>query len=437
VTLRFLAALLLSGVLFAAENLKPLSIIHTNDLHARLLPMDDGRGGFAYLATAIRKEKEGCGHCLVLNCGDLVQGTPVSSVYKGIPIFEIANRLGFDAATLGNHEFDYGWEVTRKYIQIARYPIVSANLVDGEGKLLLDKPYVVLTAGGLRVAVVGAMTTELYRVLLPSVLGKIRATPVSDAVKRYLPEMRAKSDVVVLLGHLSPEDEEDVRKNLQDVQVLIGGHIHVGLKELSHAGQQWQARVQANSVEIGRLDLQIDPARKRVVSAAWKKIPVTSTAQEPAPDVAKHVAEWEAKVTAMMDVPIGEAKRTLQKADLKRMIERALREQMGADFAFMGFGGIRDVLPQGTILVRHIWNIFPFDNVVVMGKFSGARLPPTVTQGQPVDPHKEYTLATNEFAAANQSSPRELNTSGLDFPIVGPLQRDLLIEWVKKVKVVE
>jgi 2',3'-cyclic-nucleotide 2'-phosphodiesterase (5'-nucleotidase family) len=437
VTRRFLVALILSGVLCAADHLKPLTIIHTNDLHARLTPMADGRSGFAHLATAIRKEKEGCAHCIVLNCGDLVQGTPVSSLYKGIPVFEIANYLGFDAATLGNHEFDYGHSFVRDYLRIARYPIVSANIVDGDGKLFLVKPYTILTAGGLRVAVVGAMTTELYRLQIPSVLGNIRATPVSEAVKRYLPEVRAKSDVVILLGHLSPEDEEDVRLNLQEVQVLIGGHIHAGLKELAHFGQQWQARVQANGVELGRLDLQVDPARKRVVSASWKRIPVDSRTFPADPVVAKLVAEWEGKVTAMMDVPIGEAKRTLQKADLKRMIERALCEQMGADLAFMGYGGIRDILPQGTILVRHIWNIFPFDNVVVMGKFRGSRLPPTVTQGKQIDPQKEYTLATNEFAAANQSSPRELNTSGLEFPITGPLQRDLLIEWVKKVKVIE
>jgi len=399
--------------------------------------MADGRGGFAYLATALRRERQGCDHCLVLNCGDLVQGTPVSSIYRGMPIFEIANRLGFDAATLGNHEFDYGWEVGRKYLEAARYPIVAANLVDGNGKLLLEKPYVILKAGGMRVAVVGAMTTDLYRLQIPTTLGKIRATPVPAAVKRYLPEMRAHADVVVLLGHLSPEDEEDVRKNLQEVQVVISGHTHSGLKELVHSGEQWLVRTQANGVEFGRLDLQVDVGAKKVLSASWRRIPVDSRTLPPAEDVAQEIASWENKVAAIMDVPIGEAKRTFQKAELKLLIERALCEEMGADLAFMGMGGIRDILPQGTILVRHVWNIFPFDNVVVMGTFTGAQLPPSVTAGKQIDPKKQYRLATNEFAAANQSNPRELNTSGLDFPIRGPLQRDVIIQWIRKKKVIE
>jgi len=105
-TRRRLFALLLCLTPVAAQ-IKPLTILHSNDLHAHLVPDDRDNGGFARLATEVRRQKAQYPACLYLNAGDLVQGTPVSTLFHGSPIYEIANLLGFDAATLGNHEFDY------------------------------------------------------------------------------------------------------------------------------------------------------------------------------------------------------------------------------------------------------------------------------------------------------------------------------------------
>jgi 2',3'-cyclic-nucleotide 2'-phosphodiesterase (5'-nucleotidase family) len=427
--------LLAATTLLGQPALKPLTILHSNDIHARLLPMADGRGGMAQLATVIQREKANCPQCIVLSCGDLVQGTPVSTMFRGAPIFEIANGLGFDVATLGNHDFDYGWKTTLDFIKIAKYPMVSANVVNGDGSLF-TKPYVILKAAGLRVAVIGAMTPSLKRLQLPVSLGSVRALPLTESLRPYLPELKQKSDVIVLLAHLTPEDEDEVLRTIPEIQVIIGGHIHFGLKEMKGTATQWLFRVQGNGVELGRMDLQVDPVKKTVVSAKASRIPVDSSVA-PAQNVAQEVAKWEDQVTKLMDVPIGEAKRAFSKADLKILIEQALREQTGADLAFMGRGGIRDVLSPGVILVRHVWNIFPFDNLVVSGKFRGAELPSSVTAGTTIDPRKQYVLATNEFAAANQSSPSELNSSGLAFPTIGPLQRDVLINWIKKKKILE
>src|SRR5215472_11135388 len=120
--IRRLLALAFLAYASATAEVRSLTILHTNDLHARLRPLDNGNGGFAYVAAAIRHEREGCRDCLLLNAGDLVQGSPVSSVFRGLPIFGIANLFGFDAATLGNHDFDYGWEQTRRFTEVAVYP---------------------------------------------------------------------------------------------------------------------------------------------------------------------------------------------------------------------------------------------------------------------------------------------------------------------------
>src|ERR1035438_8177495 len=130
---RLLAVALLACAPLAAE-IRSLTILHTNDMHAHLMPSDSRLGGFAYLVSTIRQERANCADCILLNAGDLVQGTPVSTLYHGLPVYEIANLFGYDAATLGNHEFDYGWMQARKFIETARYPIVTANLVNEIGR---------------------------------------------------------------------------------------------------------------------------------------------------------------------------------------------------------------------------------------------------------------------------------------------------------------
>src|SRR5690242_14874355 len=113
--MRIFATLALALFVRVAPSLcaiREVTIFHTNDMHARLLPSDNGAGGFAQLAEAIGRERRNCGSCLLLHAGDLVQGTPVSTIFRGVPVFEIANLFRFDAGTIGNHEFDYGWLMT-------------------------------------------------------------------------------------------------------------------------------------------------------------------------------------------------------------------------------------------------------------------------------------------------------------------------------------
>ncbi|MDP9114221.1 MAG: metallophosphoesterase [Acidobacteriota bacterium] len=97
---------LLLCVMPLAAHVKTLTILHSNDLHAHLLPDDRDNGGFARLATEVRRQKSQCAACLYLNAGDIVQGTPVSTLFHGAPIYQIANLLGIDVSALGNHEFD-------------------------------------------------------------------------------------------------------------------------------------------------------------------------------------------------------------------------------------------------------------------------------------------------------------------------------------------
>src|SRR3954451_5061321 len=128
-----LAALALLFVAALTAEVRTLTILHTNDLHSRLMPLENKHGGCAHLATVIRRERANCHDCILLNAGDVAQRTPVSTIFHGLPVFEMLNLFGIDAATPGNHDFDYGWMQTRKFMSMSKYPIVSANIVDQKG----------------------------------------------------------------------------------------------------------------------------------------------------------------------------------------------------------------------------------------------------------------------------------------------------------------
>lgn len=427
-----LAFALYAVAAFGADPVRSVTILHTNDLHAHISPNEKGLGGFAYIASALAREREHCPECLVLNAGDLVQGTPVSTIFLGLPIFEIGTQLGFDAATLGNHDFDYGWQQTRKFIGTARYPIVTANLVDDAARLFTKDPFVILNAGGVRVAVIGAMTESLASLTKAGNRGPWHTTPLVETVRRYAAEARGRADLVVVLAHVTAEEERALLNLAPDAPIVVSGHVHTGLPvaESEHGGEV--VRVKAYGEEIGRLDLKVNLARKSVEGWTWKRIPIDSKAIAPVPAVARQVAEWEAKVVAIVDKPLAQSGHDYTKLEVKRLIERAMCDQTGADLAYMNLGGVRDVLRQGEVQVRAVWEIMPFDNVVVIAKVKGSRLPAVLKSGHQIEPDREYTVAVSDFTAENQGEPSQLGTTGLVFSTDGPLLRDVLEKYLRK-----
>jgi 5'-nucleotidase / UDP-sugar diphosphatase len=435
-TRRLLLCLVLAASpLLGQAAARHLTILHSNDLHAHLRPDQKGNGGFARLATAVRQEKANCEACLYLEAGDIVQGTPVSTLFHGIPVYQIANLLGFDASTLGNHEFDYGWRRVQEFARIAKFPVLSANVVDANGKSITGQPYLIKTVGGIRVAIIGVVLGDLKgNFASPSEVGPWKVLPVVETVRKYAAELRDRSDLIVVLGHIHDDEEvKEILKQIPAVSVVVAGHTHDAYPEMMNVDGRVAVLVNSYADQLGRLDLEVDVAGKKLKSAKWKKIPITASLA-PAPDVDTLVNSWESKVTGIVDVPIGESAKAMIRTDpdLRKLIEKAMAEQTGADFAWINTGNIRDDLPAGRILARNIWNILPFDNYLVTGKFKGSQLPKAITDRYPVAAGRDYTVTTTDFTADNQASRDQLEATGLEFPKTGPLQRDAVIAWIKK-----
>ena len=416
--------LLLAALAAQCASVEQVTILHLNDLHARLLPDEQGRGGFAHVATAIEEERARAEHAVVLHAGDMVQGSPVSTIFEGTPVFEVANRLGFDAHCLGNHEFDYGWEKIAEFRRVTDAPILAANVLNAEGKRLVPAT-AVLTAGEIRIGIVGAVTARLARLIKPAQSGPWRATPLVESLREPVAEMNERADLVVVLGHLFDDEDEAILRALPDVDVLVGGHDHGGRDTELLIDGRIGIKLRPYGRELGRLDLAFDRDAGKIVQHRWRRIQISQGRFPPKAAIAALVDQWESKVSERVDVEIAECVRALGRDDVKRMIERALREATGAQIAYMNRGGVRDSLTEGTVMARHIWNILPFDNALVEATVRGDQLPEEARAGQDLEPGRMYSFVTNDYVAGLPEY------AGIDFTARELTLRDAVLDWVK------
>jgi 2',3'-cyclic-nucleotide 2'-phosphodiesterase (5'-nucleotidase family) len=287
------------------------------------------------------------------------------------------------------------------------------------------------------VAIIGLVMGDLaknYATL--DEVGPWQVKPVVETIHRTAAELKGRADLIVVLGHLNVTEAATILAEAPEVSIAVVGHVHEGYPEMHRNGHRYAVEVKAYGVELGRLDVRYDLTKHEIVSAAWKHIPIDSRTIAPAPDVAKEVAKWETKVSRIIDVPIGEAKHPFSKEQLRPLVEQAMAEATGADFAFITPGDIHTTLPPGKLLARSIWNMLPFEDHILVGRFKGRELPPAITARYPVEPEKEYRVAVTQYLATNQASPSQLSATGLKFPITGPKQRDAMLTWVIRKRII-
>lgn len=239
---RFFLTIMLAVTLLVGVQAKGkrLVILHTNDTHSCIFPLNPhladtmlaGRGGFIRRAEMVSRERSKHPDMLFFDSGDFSQGSPYYTLYKGDVEVGLMNLMRYDAATIGNHEFDFGVENMARLFKKADFPIVCANY-DFTGTALegVVKPYVVLKRGGLRIGVFGLSPQLDGLVMAKTCAGVKYNDPVKAAndVAKLLKE-REKCDIVVCLSHLGWDiigiDDTELMRQTRNIDIVLGGHSH-------------------------------------------------------------------------------------------------------------------------------------------------------------------------------------------------------------------
>jgi len=268
------ALLLLTVVLVSART--PLAIIHTNDTHSQLEPFvegegyDAGNGGILRRECLIREVRSQEPNVLVFESGDFVQGTPYFNLFKGDAEMELMNFLKLDAVTLGNHEFDNGIEALATMLKKADFPVICTNYDVSQTVLKgIVKPWLIVKRGKLLIGIVGANINLKGLTLSSNYEGLVYLDPIStvEARAEWL-KKKKKCDIVICLSHLGyqydtnkPDDLKLAEKS-RNIDVILGGHTHLYLKEPTLIRNLNGDTVIINQmgksgVYMGRLDLSV------------------------------------------------------------------------------------------------------------------------------------------------------------------------------------
>ena len=257
---------------------KHLEVLHTNDTHSCIMPLNPnladtavaGRGGFLRRVAMIKEERAKNPDLLLIDSGDFSQGSPFYNMFKGDVEVGLMNLMGYDAVTIGNHEFDFGLENMARIFKMAKFPVVCANY-DFTGTCVegLVKPYVIIKRNGLKIGLFGLSPQLEGLVDLSKCKGVTYLDPV-EVGNRVAAELKhdKKCDVVICVSHLGwlrPDEMGDQKllASSKDIDLVLGGHSHSYFKALRYVNNADGKAVPVdqngkNAMYVGKLTLSFD-----------------------------------------------------------------------------------------------------------------------------------------------------------------------------------
>jgi 2',3'-cyclic-nucleotide 2'-phosphodiesterase (5'-nucleotidase family) len=371
-----------------------LRIIATNDFHGALEPRPDAngvrRGGAAYVAAAIERARAECAptcEALLLDGGDLFQGTPASNLSYGRPVVDYYNRMGYAAAALGNHEFDWGIDTLRARMRQARFGILGANVRYTDGR---DVKWIrndtIVSRGRTKIGIIGVSTVNTPTTTRAANVVGLRfddPAPIVDSIGRTLRSRGA--DFVVVIAHAGAfcdrppantcngEIIDLARKLTTKVDAIVSGHTHSLVNTVLNGIPIVQARSSGRAIDV--LDLPLGgsalPSRHEVRELAVDTIKpdasidsiVQRAVARVAPLVNRHVATIPVTLTRQgSQYPLG------------NLIADAQRWAAKGDVAIMNNGGIRTELRSGEATYGSLFEIQPFGNTLYSLTMTGDQL---------------------------------------------------------------
>ncbi len=376
-----------------------LHIVHINDLHSRVEPVNrfdstcggednaEGKcfGGYARVATKIdelRRELQGR-NVLVLDAGDQYQGSLMYTTYKGDAEIEFMNRIGFDAMAVGNHEFDDGDEGLAKLADGVRFPVVSGNIdVSGSGELAGKiHDHVVLEVGGESIGIVSALAVDTAETSSPS--AAVVFMDEIESLRRDVATLEARGvDKIIALTHVGLPNDIRIAEEVDGIDAVVGGHSHTLLSNTVEgappypvmAGGTPVVQAYAYSKFVGHLTIKFDDDGNVVEASGDTILLDASVAEDPAikarvAELAGPIEEMKTRVVARAASAIDGERSSCRagECEMGNLVTDAMLDRVkgrGIDVALQNGGGLRASIDGGEVTMGEVLTVLPFQGTL-------------------------------------------------------------------------
>lgn len=380
-----------------------LSILHTTDIHSRLLPYDmqvlagDAKmglrqenapfGGIARVAHVIKRERARAARVIHVDSGDCFQGAPIFNAFQGEIEQRAMSQLRPDAVVIGNHEFDEGIKNYATQLERwATYPVVAANYLFEPDEPLgkIAKPVEIINADGMKIGVIGVANFSSIS-SITDIGNSLNLVPmeIHEVVQDWIDILQPHVDLIVAVSHAGLGEDEELIQATTGLDIIMGGHLHIVLNPpkvvkdkagrdvvLAHSG--------AFAKFVGRLDVVVRDGD--VIAHDYSVFPVDATVPED-PAMVDLVEPYRAKLHQLIDLDsvYGFATKIVRRFDfaggdspLGNLVAEAIRQYARADFGMTNSLGIRTDITPGAVTLDQLYNVFPFNNYVTTMYLSGA-----------------------------------------------------------------
>lgn len=401
---------------------------------------------------------------ILLDAGDILVAAPIMHLSDGKPVVEIVNFFGYDAMTLGNHEFDYGQEKMNSLLSKAQFPILCANIIENTtGRLLeIAQPYVILEKKGVKIGVLGVTTIHTPYMVKQDMFTPYTVTSVVESCKKYIPMMKEEgAEIIVVLGHLPGKlDQEgnyvgelfDVADQIVGADIIFGGHDKADLAVIRNGTIISKAGHSAEC--ISHIKIEYDISTQEITCLENEIVDVLHGNLNVRMD-----PEMKSKVDQIMAPYINDLDEILGQALDDLFVERfgefslgnfytdSMKEVCEADISFMNSTSCFGFIPKGPITAEMIMYLMCFNENLFAGSMSGEQIRKlveltysdnhlalngniqfsgmkviidsqnpqghrivslTLESGEPIIDDKQYRVATTAYIASGGNNYREI-----------------------------
>ncbi len=437
-----------------SDSIVSITLLYTNDEHGWLAPNEEygGAPGLMYKW----KEREGfdtSGNFLVLSGGDMWSGPSISTWFQGEPMVEVMNAMDYDAAAIGNHEFDFKVNVLEQRLSEQSFPLLAANIVEKASNEIPDfaEPYIIEEIDGVKIGIIGLASLTTPSSTFPANVEDYSFTDYEDAINTYARE--AKEDgatVLILLGHICYDEMKDLVDVAKEngISIIGGGHCHQKYIEMMDGVVLMQTGSGMRAYGKVEFDYHLyDSAAMNIEYEIVENTPNGVDAQ-----ILDIVEFWQEETDKELSEQIGYTDVTIEQAspEMRNMVcDSWLYTFPEADVALTNGGGIRQDIKEGPISLSTIVGLLPFENTIVKLEVTGEQLKvlsladdiymggmTTIpgfffSDGTEIRDEEVYTLLTNNYLYSRDDYPfSSYDPAPVDTYVH---YREPLIEWLKSI----